>query len=32
MGNIGYIFGYGMALAFFVGVLIGYGVGKHESK
>lgn len=30
MGNIGYIFGYGIALAFMVGVVVGYLVGRIE--
>lgn len=28
MGNIGYIFGYGLILAFLVGVMVGYLVKK----
>ena len=30
MGNIGYIFGYGIALAFMVGTVVGYLVGRIE--
>lgn len=28
MGNIGYIFGYGLFFAFCLGVVVGYIVGK----
>ena len=32
MGNIGYIFGYGLILAFLVGVMVGYLVKKIGDK
>lgn len=30
MGDIGYIFGYGLTAAFFVGVIVGYIAGKRR--
>lgn len=32
MGNIGYIFGYGLFLTFCLGVVVGYIVGRIGDK
>lgn len=32
MGNIGYIFGYGLFCAFFLGVIVGYILSKIGDK
>lgn len=32
MGNIGYIFGYGLVFMFCLGAVVGYVVGRIEAK